>query len=160
MRTHCGRTGFSLLELQVAFIIFGLALAGLFPLVIMQSKQLSKVESRFNSATTYYLVPSSDPWVRKLGASATIQTQDPGPKPPVLLIDNADAGYSETGTNWTTETRASAYNGTSRAHLLGTGANKATWLFTGLTPCWYDVRATWPAAVGHAINSPCAAASP
>src|SRR3972149_1390366 len=37
------RRGFSLLELQVAFVLFGIALAGLGPLVVMQSRQLQRL---------------------------------------------------------------------------------------------------------------------
>ena len=141
------RRAFTLLELQVAFIVFGFALAGLYPLVIMQSKQLTKIESRFNPATTYYLTPSSDEWARKLGATATRSATDPGPNPPppVLLIDNGDTGYAETGADWQD-------NGTARTHSAGTGANTAVWQFTGLKPGWYEVRVTWPAATGRATN--------
>lgn len=76
---HAVRPGFSLLELQVAFVLFGIALAGLGPLVVMQLRQVRTLESRFSDQTTYYLVPSTNAWARKLGAAATIQTEDPGP---------------------------------------------------------------------------------
>ena len=149
------RMGFSLLELQVALIVFGFALAGLYPLAIMQSKQMTKIESRFNPATTYYLTPSSDEWVCKLGAAAVIRSQDPGPKqpPPILLIDNVNAGYSESGSGWEDETPADAYLGAARTHVAGTGANSAAWQFTGLKPGWYDVRVTWPSGPGRATNA-------
>jgi type II secretory pathway pseudopilin PulG len=75
------RRGFSFLELQVAFVLLGIALAGLGPLVVMQSRQLRMLETRFNHQTTYYVVPSADGWARKLGVCATIETQDPGPRP-------------------------------------------------------------------------------
>jgi prepilin-type N-terminal cleavage/methylation domain-containing protein len=69
------RAGFSLLELQVALIIFGIALTGLCPLVVMQSRQLQCLQNRLKPETTYYLVPSSHPWARKLGAGASLATQ-------------------------------------------------------------------------------------
>lgn len=72
------RTGVSLLEIQVAFVLFGVALAGLAPLSVMHLKQLRKLEDRLSDKNTYYLSPSSDPWARKLGAAAQISTV-PGP---------------------------------------------------------------------------------
>jgi prepilin-type N-terminal cleavage/methylation domain-containing protein len=42
------RRGFSFLELQVALILLGIALAGLIPLVVMQSKQLKLIEQRWD----------------------------------------------------------------------------------------------------------------
>ncbi len=72
------RTGVSLLEIQVAFVLFGVALAGLAPLSVMHLKQLRKIEDRLSDKNTYYLSPSSDLWARKLGAAAQIATV-PGP---------------------------------------------------------------------------------
>ncbi|NQT13399.1 MAG: type II secretion system protein [Planctomycetes bacterium] len=72
------RKGFSFLELQVAFVLLGIALAGLVPLVVMQSKQLKRIEDRLSSQTTHYLAPSDSLWARKLGVPATIQATDPG----------------------------------------------------------------------------------
>ena len=79
------RSGFSFLELQVALALFGIALAGLGPLMHMQLKQLEKLEGRFSDRTTYYLVPTTDPWARKLGAAASISIKkvDPGTPPPL-----------------------------------------------------------------------------
>jgi len=149
------RAAFSFLELQVAFVVFGIALAGLCPLVMMQSKQLAKIDGWLSPQTTYYLVPSSDAWARKLGAVAMIQTLDPGPAPPppVLIIDNGQTGYSETGTGWTDETPANAFQGTDRWHAPGDGSNTATWQFTNLTPGWYSVQVTWPEGSDRANNA-------
>ena len=79
------RSGFSFLELQVALVLFGIALAGLGPLVVMQLKQIEKIERRFSDRTTHYLVPTTDPWARKLGAAASISIKkvDPGTLPPL-----------------------------------------------------------------------------
>ncbi len=71
------RRGISLLEIEVAFVVFGIALTGVAPLVVMFSKQLAKFDSSFNDTTTYYLVPSADLWSRKLGAAATLTSQPP-----------------------------------------------------------------------------------
>jgi hypothetical protein len=63
-------------------VLFGVALTGICPLMVMYSKQLKNLQGRFNPQTAYYLVPSTDPWTRKLGAAASVVTQDPGPPPP------------------------------------------------------------------------------
>jgi hypothetical protein len=88
------------LELQVSLILLGIALAGLVPLVVIQSKQLKALEHRWNPDWTaseaeadfwidpyratpdgpvYDLVPAdvqdcaeANPWARKLGASARL----------------------------------------------------------------------------------------
>jgi type II secretory pathway pseudopilin PulG len=153
------RIGFSLLELQVAFVLFGIALAGLGPLVVMQSRQLQVLEGRFDDQTTYYLAPSTDAWARKLGVAASIQTLDPGPPapPPVTLIDNDDPGYSETdvGTvDWQTEDRLNAFHGDLRWNIgEGTG-DKASWQFTGLEAGWYEVLVTFPNEGNQASDAP------
>jgi hypothetical protein len=77
-----GHFGFTILELEVAMVVFGVALTGFCPLIVMYSKQLRSLESRFNPRSTYYLVPSADAWARKLGAAATIATQAPTPSTP------------------------------------------------------------------------------
>lgn len=75
--SQTGRPAATLLELQVAMVVFGIALMGLCPLVIMQSKQLRKMQTWMQPQTTYYLVPSNNIWARKLGAVATMQTTLP-----------------------------------------------------------------------------------
>jgi hypothetical protein len=71
-RRNPRRAGISLLELEVALVVFGVALAGIAPLVVMHMKQLAKLEARLDASTTYYLTPDDAPWARKLGAAATI----------------------------------------------------------------------------------------
>src|SRR5437588_12563920 len=84
------RPGFSFLELQVAFVLFAIALAGVCPLVVVQSRQLTKIEGRLGHQAPYYVVPSSDAWARKLGAAASVTATDPGPPTPtpVLTLHN------------------------------------------------------------------------
>jgi hypothetical protein len=72
------RKAFSILEMEVALVLFGISIAGLCPLVVMQARQLKSLQSRLSPQTTYYLVPSSDAWTRKLGAGASLVTQPPG----------------------------------------------------------------------------------
>jgi type II secretory pathway pseudopilin PulG len=158
-RTMAPREGFSFMELQVAFLLLAIALAGLGPLVVMQSRQLRKLESRLDAQTTYYLVPSEYEWARKLGVPASIETEDPGPasSPPVTLIDDGDPGYSETDeapVDWATELRSNAFHGDTRRNDLGGAGDKATWEFTGLAPGWYEVWVTF-SAEGHQASDAC-----
>jgi hypothetical protein len=85
LRSRRGRPAFSLLELQVAFVVFGIALTGLCPLVVMQTRHVKNLEARLNPQTVYYLVPSSDLWTAKLGAAATVTSQFVAPTPSTPL---------------------------------------------------------------------------
>lgn len=69
-----------------------------------------------------------------------------------MIMDNSQAGYSETGSGWVGW--SSGYAGNLRYHAAGTGANKATWQATGLVPGYYQVQATWNADANHASNAP------
>jgi hypothetical protein len=68
-----------MLELQIALVLFGIALTGLGPLAVMHSRQLRKLEGRISPQVTYYLIPPTDPWARKLGAAASIATSGSSP---------------------------------------------------------------------------------
>lgn len=150
------RPGFTFLELQVALVVFAVALSGLYPLVVMQSKHAKKIDGWLSSKSTYFLVPSSDEWARKLGAVASMQTQDPGVKPsaPVMLIDNGETGYVESGAGWGAETQKKAYKETLRWNSAGIGDNTATWQFTNIPAGWYDVQVTWLESGNRASNAP------
>jgi prepilin-type N-terminal cleavage/methylation domain-containing protein len=150
------RCGFSLLELTVALTLFGIALTGVFPLVVMQSRAMASLERRGPVVGRWYLAPSVDPWARKLGAGASLTNQDPGPKPapPVLVGDDGDEGYTQTAAAWVVkaDTKSRAFQLDSRRHPpipVGTTpseADHATWTFTGVTPGWYQIQATWAEA--------------
>lgn len=150
------RRGFTLLEVEVALIVLAIALAGLCPLLVMQSRQLSSLETQLSPKTTYYLGPSNDAWVQKLGASASLLTSDPGPPPAaaVTLSDNGDSLYAESGSNWTSQSDSTAYRGSYRIAAAGDGSDTATWTFSGLTPGWYDVQATWVSRSDRGTNVP------
>ncbi len=150
------RQGFSIWEAQVALVILAVTLSGLCPLLVMQSRHQEKLEARLAPAATHYLTPSTDEWARKLGAAALSTTQTPAPKPaaPILLLDDGDSGYSETGSDWTSATDAQAYGGDSRWHSPGMGLNTATWQFTGLQPGWYNVQATWHEGLLCSLDAP------
>jgi len=153
---HSLRTGFSLLELQVALILFGIAFAGLIPLVVMQSKQLKKIEGRFHHQTTYYLVPTANPWAGKLGAAASVTTEAPasGAPPPVMVIDDGDPGYTESGYGWSSSKRDEAFHQKLRKNVNGNGSAKAHWQFAGLEAGWYEVLVTWAAKDSQASDAP------
>jgi hypothetical protein len=65
------------LEVEVSMIVFGIALAGLAPLSVIQMKQIRTLQARIEPDTRYYLVPASDAWARRLGAAATRTTTLP-----------------------------------------------------------------------------------
>jgi prepilin-type N-terminal cleavage/methylation domain-containing protein len=156
--------GFTLLELTVAMMLLGIALSGLMPLVAINSRGLRSLEARVIPGGTCYLIPSSDPWVRKLGASATITEVDPGPaaRPPVLLVDDDDAGFDAAGGGWLAQTDAQAGNG--RYHLHASDAppggegspaspETVTWQFNDVPPGRYHVQATWLAGPDRAPDA-------
>lgn len=66
----------------MAFVLFGIALAGIVPCLVMYTKQLRNLQKRFDPHAVHYLVPSTDRWARKLGAAAALATFDPGPVTP------------------------------------------------------------------------------
>jgi type II secretory pathway pseudopilin PulG len=94
------RYGYTLLEVQVAFAILGIGLAGLCPLVVMQLRQVRQIELRLQghvvetspatgvsttmlAGTTYYIVPWTNVWTQKATGSGQILTSatsscDPG----------------------------------------------------------------------------------
>jgi hypothetical protein len=84
-----GRRGNTLLEVQVAFVVLGIGLAGMCQLAVVQLRQVRVMEQRLQgqvvqsnasagttktmlTAQTYYLVPWQNPWTRKLAGSAQI----------------------------------------------------------------------------------------
>jgi type II secretory pathway pseudopilin PulG len=96
------RRGYTLLEVQVAFALLGIGLAGLCPLVVMQLRQVRKLELRLegqvvqtNPATgvcktmlpgnTYYIVPWTNVWAQKLAGSGQILTSATSPCDPGYL---------------------------------------------------------------------------
>jgi hypothetical protein len=71
----------------------------------------------------------------------------------VRTIDNGDAGYSEVGSGWKNNT-SGGFEGDSRYHSKGSGAEKALWTFTNLPAGTYQVEATWVANSTNASNAP------
>jgi hypothetical protein len=148
------RPGFSLLEFEAALVLLGIALTGLFPLVAIYSKGVQTLEQRLPLPAVFYVVPSTDPWARKLGAAAAVTANPPAAPvpPPVLIVDDGDPAYVETGGGWTTLTDAGAFQGEYRWHPSQTGPpDTAAWQFSGVPPGWYQVEATWLPAADRSI---------
>ncbi len=85
----------------------------------------------------------------------------------VRLIDNGDAGYSESGTGWLGDTNMVAFDGDYRLHAPGTSTDTISWTFSGLLAGIYDVEMTWPqhdsrsaAAILDVSPTPVGATSP
>jgi hypothetical protein len=71
------------------------------------------------------------------------------------VIDDGDAGYSESGSGWGGASgTVAAFDSDVRWHAGGTGANAATWQVTNLTPGEYQVLATWLESANRATNAP------
>jgi hypothetical protein len=108
-------------EAVMAFAIFGIALAGLFPFVLTQLKLTRKLEARVqgdvisykdvarqhpvypdhqNQARTYYVVPWKNPRMRSLISGATITTDQ----------SNAIDDYTSQGLGNLTSTPVTIYN--------------------------------------------------
>ena len=72
----------------------------------------------------------------------------------VGILDNADPGYTETGSGWTDATSSESFNGAHREAPAGTGANTAKWQFTGLLEdAPHRVFVTWAADATNATNA-------
>jgi type II secretory pathway pseudopilin PulG len=98
----CVRYGYTLLEVQVAFAVLGIGLAGLCPFVVMQLRQVRQLERRLQGhvvqtslktgvgqtmlqGNTYYIVPWTNIWTRKLTGSGQILTSATSPCDPGYL---------------------------------------------------------------------------
>jgi hypothetical protein len=160
---RAARWGFSLLEFEVAIVLFGIAVAGMYPLAVMHSRGLTSLEQRYAIQGNWYLAPSIDQWARKLGAPASLSQQDPGalPTPPNWIVDDDDVvGYADVGGTWTRESNSQALAGFDRRHPAPPTESPTTpetdhaaWLFENVTPGWYYVEATWTAASDQATDA-------
>jgi prepilin-type N-terminal cleavage/methylation domain-containing protein len=173
------RSGFTMLEFIVAMIVLGIALTGLLPLEIMQSRVIESLELRYTAKGNqtnldlnhewnspvlrgqidseepipredygnWYMIPSSDPLARKLGAPAEFSLTLPASTPVVNLVDDVDpanSDYEEVGTGWVAGTTVSVYGNDSRRHeLQATPTDYAVWTFTNVAPGRYYILATW-----------------
>ena len=98
-----------MLEVQIAFVLLGIGLAGLCPFVVMQLRQLRLLESRLTASTyiyhsvgmttrtvqsnqIYYLVPWNNPWAQKLTTRAQLLTTPSNTRDPTVTSQPA-AGF-------------------------------------------------------------------
>ena len=88
-------------------------------------------------------------------ADAVCVAEVPPAATPPSVIDEGDAAYAETGSDWLGWSEEGAYQGDFRYHAPGTGDNAATWTFDGLDPTKrYQVLTTWNPQSNRASNSP------
>jgi hypothetical protein len=138
--------------------------------MVFPSRQFTYTEPdpRNKHPNVWYYVPSSDDWVRKLGASAAVSTTPPAAPPPYdppnLTDDDAPAAsqyYAESGGQWVPGP-ATGYGSGSRvlppAPVGNTTMSTATWTFNTVPSGWCEVQATWPAPPDP-VNQPWAAAA-
>lgn len=190
------RRGFTLLEFIVAMVVFGIALAGMLPLVVILSRNIRPVRygtegNRYYYRTpardwesdarrdTWYVLPFSETWARKLGASARITdnsdtfdayTPTTASHPAVQTFDddadttdsdsdgNEDYTDAATDSNWQTGTRSSSITDRQdyRYHeTLATAPDtaSATWTFTVATAGYYSLQASWPTDTGKTLTT-------
>ena len=72
-----------------------------------------------------------------------------------LIVDNAQAGYAESGSGWLGWSDPSAFWGDFRYHPPGDGSDVASWTFPALDPTQqYNVYVTYTPAANRATDSP------
>jgi hypothetical protein len=87
-----------LLEVQVAFVLLGLGMMGLCRLVVMQLRQVRRLELRLQAQVDntrsgqtmldgqeHFIVPWKNPWTRKLAGSGQVLGTNPSACDPGLL---------------------------------------------------------------------------
>ena len=147
------RRGFSYLETQVAMVLFMMTISGAVPLAVIQTRQLARLESRFESGTTQYLVQPEGRWAKKLGAPAMLSDQPPKPADPssdpyaMITVDDRDAGYSEKNQawfDWWHYNWGTTYGSDFTLNYPDGVDDRAIWEFKNLKPGEYDVLVTYP----------------
>ena len=168
------RPGFTFLEFLVAMVVLGIALTGLFPLMVVCSRGVESLELRYTEQGnknnnwfspvyrtdtagagvipredygTWYMIPSSDSWARKLGAVATFSRVGSTASPPATIADDLDTtGYVTNPTSdWVDKTDTNAFRGHYQQHDSSSPAtDTAMWTFSDVVPGRYVVLATWP----------------
>jgi hypothetical protein len=82
-----------------------------------------------------------------------VQGAGSGPSPNLVLLDDAMAGFVQSGA-WSTSHSAQAVLGQSRVAAPGAGGGQAAWHFGGLSAGSYFVYATWAPAAHLAASAP------
>jgi prepilin-type N-terminal cleavage/methylation domain-containing protein len=123
LRSATVRRGFTLLEFVVALVVLGVAMAGMFPLLAVLSRNIQPIRKKVSSnpdtytyvcptpardwqsdakRSTWYVLPFDEPWARKLGASARLTTDftkftayEPTSIEPSMVLRNDDNDSSD-----------------------------------------------------------------
>ncbi len=156
------RSGFSYLEMQVSMALFFIALAGIAPLSVMQSRQVVNIERRVDPDDTHYITPSNWRWARKLGGAAFVtqvplDLPNPNPASPIkpITLDDGDADFiqfNKGSDDWTTYSNTNAYGSDYRVNFPDSKGDEATWVFKNLPSGMYTIWATYPTFSNAATN--------
>jgi len=177
------RDGFTSLEFMVALVVLGVALTGVFPLMVVCSRGIESLELRYTAEGnkngnwyspvfrrdvtgagiiprqdygTWYVIPSADPWASKLGAVATFSRTAPAVSSlSARVVDDSDpTGYASTG-SWTAGTNSQAFRNTYQRHeaLALPDVDTAVWTFSNVASGYYYVLVKWPVVSGLATDA-------
>jgi hypothetical protein len=161
------RAGYSLLEVQVAFVVLGVALSGICPLIVMQLRMTKKIEAQFDANSIHHLVPSSgsyaydasgkvigfasggsptDRWARKLGATAALRSSSSLSGFVYLDLNNDGVKQAlEPGIAGATLTLTFNDAHGTPVSLVALTASNGAYLFANLAPGNYTIAETQPA---------------
>ena len=164
--TPC-RIGSSYLEVQVAMVMLAIGMAGLYSMVVVQTRQGNRLREMLPATEVAAINQADAPWARKLGVYASID-ETVSPADPVFpftpverLIDNHDAASSMTFHHepgdphgWASWDYGPAYLGNAHFHFsVGNVGSWAQFNVLGLPPGEYEVLVHYPplAGIGMAI---------
>jgi hypothetical protein len=179
-RLTTARRAFTFTEFTVSLVVFGVALSGLLPLVVIMSRDLQPLQAGASSPardfsnsdcpvverrpTIWYLTPSDDAWTRKLGAGARVSgtapvSSTPLIQPPVVFLDDDGTvgpsgvtGVFTAGTASTlTPVSGLGYHNNYRFAETTTTEFIAMWQITAPADGWYAVQVTWPTTTGRPL---------
>ncbi|QEG38580.1 golvesin C-terminal-like domain-containing protein [Roseimaritima ulvae] len=147
------RRGFSYLEVQVAAVLLAVGISGLAPLVVIQSRQATRVAERLTSSEPIYLAPVDGDWHRRLGALADVSASAAAPLTPHRRpqLISSRSGYPAFRTHaaaggyqyWVTYYDPLAYGSQLVWHYTsGTYGSYAQWQFTDVPAGYYEVYTT------------------
>ena len=164
---------------MVAMVVLGVALAGVFPLMVVCSRGIESMELRYtaqgnkngNWFSPVFRPNSQAPVSREAMARGTSlppripgrANSGPWPRFPDdgaahrssarIIDDSSNTGYPRYGT-WTDTANPNAFLGNCQRHDAQSPAtDTAVWTFSNVTSGRYFVLATWPAASDQATNA-------
>jgi hypothetical protein len=148
--------------LEVAFGLFAMALAGLGPLIVYQSRHLQVLQQSYDDRIVQHLVPNENPWARKLGVAATFAAEPPAPEASSpFVIDDEDGAYAQIDRGYSDWHSASRMGGSDPPYqqrfsmnFVDGAGDRAVWSFSPVPPGRYDVYVTFPWHSWFAENAP------